>query len=82
MFYNPFYFVPRIPNINENPPTLYAILNSIVNYGKEEKTKIEDLAKESRTQVFTFNYPLSEKVNKEDFETLILNRFLMRRIRI
>lgn len=81
MFYNPyFYFMPRIPDINNNPPTLYSILNSIANYGKEEKTKIPDLAMATHSDVFNFKYPLSNKVNKEDFETLILNRFLTRRI--
>lgn len=81
MFYNPyFYFIPRIPDINNNPPTLYSILNSIANYGKEEKTKIPDLALVTHSEVFNFTYPLSEKVDKTEFETLFLNRFLTRRI--
>lgn len=81
MFYNPyFYFMPRIPNINNNPPTLYSILNSMANYDKEEKTKIKDLALATHEDVFNFTYPLSDKVNKEEFETLFLNRFLTRRI--
>lgn len=81
MFYNPyFYFIPRIPDINNNPPTLYSILNSIANYGKDEKTKIPDLALATHDDVFNFTYPLSEKVDKTEFETLFLNRFLTRRI--
>lgn len=81
MFYNPyFYFMPRIPDINNNPPTLYSILNSIANYDKEEKTKIPDLALATHSDVFNFTYPLSEKVDKTEFETLFLNRFLTRRI--
>lgn len=81
MFYNPyFYFMPRIPDINNNPPTLYSILNSIANYGKEEKTKIPDLALATHSEVFNFTYPLSNKVDKTEFETLFLNRFLTRRI--
>lgn len=81
MFYNPyFYFMPRIPNINNNPPTLYSILNSMANYDKEEKTKIKDLALATHSDVFDFTYPLSEKVDKTEFETLFLNRFLTRRI--
>lgn len=71
---------PMLPNNCEKPPTLYAILNSIVNYGKEEQTKIKDLAKEGRTTIFDFDYPLSDKLNREDFEILILNKFMMRRI--
>ena len=81
---NPFYWtpilMPRIPIIDNSPPKLYNLLESIVNYGKEEKTKIKNLAKESRTFIFDFEYPLSNKVDKEKFETMILNHFLLRRI--
>lgn len=62
------------------PPTLYAILNSIVNFDQEKQTKIVDLAKKGRTKIFDFNYPLSDKIKREEFEVLILNNFLMRRI--
>lgn len=66
----------------EKPPTLYSILNSIVNFGKtkEERKKISELSKYGRNVIFDFEYPLSSKVDKEDFETLILNHFMMRRI--
>lgn len=74
------FFVPFIPVMNERPPTLYSLLQSIVNYGKEEQTKIKDLASVGRTTIFDFDYPLSEKITKEEFETMILNKFLMRRI--
>lgn len=76
------YFLPFpfIPANCEKPPTVYAILESIVNYGKDEKTKIKNLAKEGRTTIFDFDYPLSNKISKEDFECMILNHFLMRRI--
>ena len=81
---NPFYWtpilMPRIPLIDDRPPKLYNLLESIVNYGKEEKTKIKNLAQESRSFIFDFDYPLSEKVDKEKFETMILNHFLLRRI--
>lgn len=70
----------RIFAINEKPQTLYAILNSIVNYGKEEQTKISELAKSGRAKIFDFDYPLTSKIKKEDFEVMILNKFLMRRI--
>lgn len=66
--------------ICEKPPTLYALLNSIVNFDAEDKTKITNLASAGRNKVFNFSYPLSEKVSKEEFETLILNKFIMRRI--
>ena len=81
---NPFYWtpilMPRIPIIDERPPRLYDLLESIVNYGKVDKTKIKNLAKESRNVIFDFDYPLSEKVDKEKFETMILNHFILRRI--
>lgn len=73
-------FFPKIKQYNQRPPTLYSIMESIVNYGKEDKTKIRDLAKESRSTIFNFDYPLSENVNRETFETMILNHFMMRRI--
>ena len=66
--------------MNPKPPTLYAIMNSIANYDVEEKTKIRNLAKATREKIFDFDYPLSSKVNKEDFECQILNHFIMRRI--
>lgn len=68
-----------IPTDNR-PPTIYDILNSIVNFNTEDKTKIKDLAKAGHNKIFNFDYPLSEKVNKEKFECNILNHFLMRRI--
>lgn len=79
--YNPYFmFFPRIPVYNEMPPTLYSILESIVNFEKFPKTKIIDLAKEGRQRIFYFNYPLSSNVSKEKFECMILNHFMKRRI--
>lgn len=76
------YFMPFpfIPTLNEKPPTLYSLLESIVNYGKDDKTKIKDLAKEGRYKIFDFDYPLSDKISKEDFECMILNHYISRRI--
>lgn len=78
--YGNLFFVPFIPVMNERPPTLYSLLQSIVNYGKDEQTKIKDLAKAGRTKIFDFDYPLSDKITKENFECMILNHFIMRRI--
>lgn len=81
MIYNPFYWwIPNIPVYDEKPPTIYSILNSIVNYDQPDKTMIKDLAKAGRSEIFDFNYPLTVNINKEDFEVMILNHFLMRRI--
>lgn len=79
--YNPFWYIPPFlpADINE-PPTIYSLLESIVNYGKDEKTKISDLAVQGRSTFFDFSYPLTDKISKEQFETMILNYYMMRRI--
>lgn len=79
---NNFICYPFLPPNCDKPPTVYSILNSIVNGTKEpnEYTKIKDLAKEGRTTIFDFDYPLSTNVLAETFETMILNHYMMRRI--
>lgn len=62
------------------PPTVYALLNSYVNFSRETPVKIADLAKTGRACFFDFTYPLATGWDKEEFETMILNHFLMRRI--
>lgn len=76
----PFLIYPWIPTNCDEPQTLYSIMNSICNFGKEEKTNIYGLASGSRTTIFDFDYPLSTHVNREEFEILILKHFIMRRI--
>lgn len=71
---------PFLPRNCDKPPTIYSILESIVNYGKYDKTKIKDLAKVGRTKIFDFDYPLSDKISKEEFECMILNHYITRRI--
>lgn len=81
--YNPYFlFYPFLPPNCQKPPTLYSVLNSIVNGEKEDEdyTKIRDLAKEGRTTIFNFDYPLTNNISREKFETMILNHFLQRRI--
>ena len=78
-YFYPFLF-PCMPTMIDLPPTVYQLLESIVNYGKDEKTKISDLAKYGRTTFFDFDYPLTNNITKEQFETMILNKFIMRRI--
>lgn len=65
---------------NDLPPTLYSILNSIVNFNSEEKVKISDLYIKGRVVIFDFDYDLSKNVSRETFEKNILNHYLMRRI--
>lgn len=73
-------YINYINNVSNKPPTVYFLLDSIVNYGKDEKTKIKELASEGREKFFNFEYPLSTNINKETFEINILNHFMMRRI--
>lgn len=76
----PWMIQPFLPINCEKPPTLYALLNSICNYDAEEKTNIYNLAKVGRSKIFDFEYPLTQNISKEDFEVMILNHFIMRRI--
>lgn len=84
--YNYFLLYPFLPPNCQKPPTLYTILESIVNPQVDLNepaplVKIKDLAKEGRSTIFNFDYPLSSNISKENFETMILNHFLQRRIR-
>lgn len=83
MPYNNFYFYPFFSPICDKPPTLYSVLNSIVNGDKEDYddwSKIKDLPSLARNKIFNFDYPLSNNVSRETFETMILKHFMMRRI--
>lgn len=77
MFLFPRIFLPADYNL---PPTLYSIMDAMVNFGQTDKVKIKDLPLESREEIFDFNYPLTNKISKQDFEVLILKHFMMRRI--
>lgn len=72
--------IPNLPNDNDKPPTLYAILESMVNYDNPNPVKIKDLSTQAHSEIFDFNYPLSANIDKEEFEVQILKKFLMRRI--
>ena len=65
-----------IPDDYDIPPTIYAILNSYVNFDAENKTNIYNLAKAGRGCIFDFDYPLTTNIDKEDFETEILNHYI------
>lgn len=81
MFWTP--MIPqmrKLANSHDEPPTVYALLNSYVNFSKEIPVKIKDLAKAGRSAFFDFDYPLTDKISREDFEVMILNHFIMRRI--
>lgn len=69
-------------NMTDLPPTLYELMESMENFGKleENKTPVSGLAAACRSKIFDFDYPLSNNIDEEDFETQILNHFIMRRI--
>lgn len=77
---------PLVPNIlklgisHDEPPTIYALLNSYVNFAADVPTKIKDLANAGRAMFFDFDYPLATGMTKSEFECMILNHFMMRRI--
>lgn len=73
---------PIFTPIDDRPPTLYRIMNSMVNYDipEEDQVRIKNLAESTHARIFNFTYPLSTKVSKHDFEIMILNHFIMRRI--
>lgn len=80
-----FMFYPFFPPNCNKPPTIYSILESIVNPNVDlnepaPEVKIKDLAKAGRQTIFNFDYPLTTNITKEKFETMILNHFLQRRI--
>ena len=66
---------------NDEPPTLYSLMNSYVNFNKsdEEKVKIIDLPSEFREYLFDFDYPLDDEL-KPQFEENFLTHYMMRRI--
>lgn len=76
-----FYGNPYVLGNRDEPPTLYSLMNSMVNFDREEtkKIKIEDLSTYARTQIFNFDYPL-DPVLKPAFEKMFLDHYLFRRI--
>ena len=66
-----------IPTIDEEPPTIYYLLKAIVD---DDSIKMSELADKGRNQIFDFDYPLTNLIDKKDFECMILNKFMMRRI--
>ena len=65
---------------NDLPPTIYSIMQSIVNFNNADTVKISDMWQNARVKIFDFNYPLTQNVSHETFEHNILNHYLMRRI--
>ena len=66
---------------NDQPPTLYSLMNSYVNFNKsdDEKVKIIDLPNAFKDYLFDFDYPLDDEL-KPQFEENFLTHYMMRRI--
>lgn len=64
---------------NHVPPTVLQLCQSIC-YTNDTPCRIMDLASYSRETIFNFSYPITAKIDKEQFEINIINNFLMRRI--
>ena len=81
-FFNYLMVSPLFIPTDNRPPSVYDLLNAMLNYNKpeDEQIKISNLAKEGHKYFFDFDYPLSLNINKDDFETMILNHYMMRRI--
>ena len=65
---------------NMKPVRLYRLMQSIVNFDRDIPVSTYDLSKYARIKIFDFDYPLSQNIEKETFETNILNHFINRRI--
>lgn len=79
-FFNFMLMSPLFIPTDTRPPSIYDIMNAMVNFNAEDITKTKDLAKATHSKIFDFDYPLSSNIDKEKFECMILNHFLMRRI--
>ena len=79
-FFNFMLMSPLFIPTDTRPPSIYDIMDAMANFNVEDKTKTTDLAKATHSKIFDFDYPLSSNVDKEKFECMILNHFLMRRI--
>ena len=73
--------VPYMMNDNfYRPPLLSDLMNSKLNFDNENPISYRNMANSFRQFMFDFDYPLSNKITKEDFECQIINHFFMRRI--
>lgn len=81
-FFNYIFASPLFVPTDNRPPTIYDILNAMANFDKPEndQIKVSLLAEQMHSRVFDFSYPLSTNIDKNKFEIMILNKFLMRRI--
>lgn len=81
-FFNYLLATPLFVSTDNRPPSIYDILNAMANFNKpeNEQIKVSQLAEQMHARIFDFNYPLSKNISRATFETMLLNKFLMRRI--
>ena len=61
---------PILQQGNNLPPTLYSIMQSLVNYyyDTDEPSKIKDMWQKAREYIYNFDYVLTNNVSRETFE--------------
>ena len=71
----------KVLTMHDEPPTLYSLMNSYVNFNKEESelVKIIDLPNAFKDYLFDFSYPLDDEF-KASFEENFLSHYMFRRI--
>ena len=69
----------NVLTINDEPPKLYDLMNSKINYNNPNPVDPENLANSFRPYLFDFDYPL-DNLYKKDFELMFLNHYMFRRI--
>lgn len=72
-------YVDILKGINDEPPTLLALMNSKINYNNPNPVSIENLPSAFRSFLFNFDYPLDNQY-KQDFEETFLTHYMFRRI--
>lgn len=75
-----FNYILRALDMCDLPPTLYSIMESMVNYDNPEPVKIKDLSIYAKEKIFDFDYPINELFDKDKFEDLFLKHYMFRRI--
>lgn len=79
MPYKPNKYVDILKGISDEPPTLYALMNSKINYNNPNPVSIENLPSAFKSYLFDFDYPLDTQY-KSNFEETFLTHYMFRRI--
>ena len=79
MPYKPNKYVDILKGINDEPPSLYALMNSKINYNNPNPVSIENLPSAFKSYLFDFDYPLNASL-KDNFEETFLTHYMFRRI--